>query len=51
MIELSNGSTIRMGSVSQVDSAVGRSYDLIIFDEAALTNDGQDAFEIASCPT
>ena len=51
VIELSNGSTIRMGSVSQVDSAVGRSYDLIIFDEAALTNDGQDAFEIALRPT
>jgi len=34
VIELSNGSTIRMGSVNQVDSTVGRSYDLIIFDEA-----------------
>jgi len=35
VIELSNGSTIRMGSINQVDSVVGRSYDLIIFDEAA----------------
>ena len=34
VIELSNGSTIRMGSLSTVDSCVGRSYDLIIFDEA-----------------
>ena len=31
VIELSNGSTIRMGSINQVDSSVGRSYDLIIF--------------------
>ena len=46
VIELSNNSTIRMGSINQVDSVVGRSYDLIIFDEAALT-DGRDAFNVA----
>ena len=51
IIELVNGSTIRMGSVSQVDSCVGRSYDLIIFDEAALTSAGEDAFNIALRPT
>jgi hypothetical protein len=51
IIELSNHSTIRMGSVSQVDSCVGRSYDLIIFDEAALTSDGEDAFSVALRPT
>ena len=28
VIELSNGSTIRMGSVNQVDSTVGRSYEI-----------------------
>jgi len=50
IIELSNGSTIRMGSVNQVDSTVGRSYDLIIFDEAALS-DGMDAFNVALRPT
>ncbi len=50
VIELSNNSTIRMGSVNQVDSVVGRSYDLIIFDEAALV-DGKDAFNIALRPT
>ena len=44
VIELSNQSTIRMGSINQVDSVVGRSYDLIIFDEAALV-DGKDAFQ------
>ena len=38
VIELTNGSSIRMGSINQVDSCVGRSYDLIIFDEAALAD-------------
>ena len=50
VIELTNGSTVRMGSVNQVDSCVGRSYDLIIFDEAALA-DGRDAFNVALRPT
>lgn len=50
VIELSNGSTIRIGSVNQVDSCVGRSYDLIIFDEAALT-DGMEAFNVSLRPT
>jgi len=51
IIELSNGSTIRMGSLSTVDSCVGRSYDLIIFDEAALGLDGEAAFNVALRPT
>jgi len=50
IITLSNGSNIRMGSINQVDSSVGRSYRLIIFDEAALT-DGRDAFNVALRPT
>lgn len=50
VIELINNSTVRLGSVNQVDSCVGRSYDLIIFDEAALT-DGMDAFNVALRPT
>ena len=50
VIELSNNSTIRMGSINQVDSVGGRSYDLIIFDEAALV-DGRDAFNVALRPT
>lgn len=50
VIEISNGSSVRMGSVNQVDSCVGRSYDLIIFDEAALA-DGRDAFNVALRPT
>lgn len=51
VLELPNGSTIRMGSVGQVDSCVGRSYDLIIFDEAALGKDGEAAFNVALRPT
>jgi hypothetical protein len=51
VLELANGSTVRMGSVSQVNSVVGRSYTVILFDEAALTSDGQEAFEIALRPT
>jgi hypothetical protein len=51
IIELDNGSTIRMGSISQVDSCVGRSYTLIIFDEAALSKEGEEAFNIALRPT
>jgi len=51
IIELSNGSTVRMGSISTVDSSVGRSYNLIIFDEAALGADGEEAFNISLRPT
>lgn len=50
ILELTNGSTIRLGSLSTVDSCVGRSYDLIIFDEAAL-GDGEAAFNVALRPT
>lgn len=51
VIEISNESTVRMGSVSQVNSVVGRSYDFIIFDEAALNDDGAAAFNIQLMPT
>lgn len=51
ILELSNGSSIRMGSVKTVDSNVGRSYNLIIFDEAAIDKDGEAAFEIQLRPT
>lgn len=51
VIETSNGSTIRMGSLSTVDSCVGRSYDLIIFDEAALGADAEEAFNVSLRPT
>lgn len=51
IIELENGSTIRMGSVSQADSVVGRSYNLILFDEAALDSKGKDVYNVQLRPT
>jgi hypothetical protein len=51
IIELSNGSTIRMGSLSTVDSCVGRSYSIILFDEAALGDGGEEAFNVRLRPT
>jgi len=51
ILELTNGSVIRVASVSRVDSAVGVSYDLIIFDEAALNDNGGQAFNISLRPT
>lgn len=50
VIQLSNGSTIRLGSVNQIDSVVGRSYDFVLFDEAALA-EGESAFNVAIRPT
>ena len=51
VVELSNGSTIRMGSLSTVDSCVGRSYNIILFDEAALGDGGKEAFNVQLRPT
>ena len=51
VLELANGSTVRMGSITQVDSTVGRSYNLIIYDEAALSKGGEESFNIALRPT
>jgi hypothetical protein len=51
VIELSNGSRIRMGSVSQADSLVGVSNNLILYDEAAIEAAGREAFEIQLRPT
>lgn len=51
VITLTNRSEIRMGSVSTVDSSVGRSYNLIIFDEAALSTNGEEAFNVSLRPT
>ncbi|QCW23740.1 putative terminase large subunit [Erwinia phage KEY] len=50
-IELANGSLFKLASAAQADSAVGRSYDFIIFDEAAISDKGGDAFEIQLRPT
>lgn len=46
-----NGSTYRIGSVGQVDSVLGRSYDFIIFDEAAIDPKGGSAFNVQLRPT
>lgn len=50
-IHLDNGSMIKFGSVSQANSLVGRSYDLILFDECALDPKGEEAFNIQLRPT
>ncbi|ATS94108.1 terminase large subunit [Pectobacterium phage DU_PP_V] len=50
-IELDNGSLFKIASAAQPDSAVGRSYDFIIFDEAAISPEGGNAFDIQLRPT
>lgn len=50
IIELGNGSMILMGSASQANSVVGRSYDLILFDEAALIEKGDEVFNVQLRP-
>lgn len=50
-ILLANGTLIKLASVNNADSAVGRSYDLIVFDEAALSDKGGEAFMVALRPT
>jgi len=51
VLELKNGSMIRIGSIAQADSVVGRSYDLILFDECALDKNGQEVFNVQLRPT
>lgn len=50
-IHLENGSMLKFGSIAQANSLVGRSYDLILFDECALDPKGQEAFNIQLRPT
>lgn len=45
------GSMLKIASANNADSAVGRSYDLIVFDEAAISPKGGDAFEVQLQPT
>lgn len=52
-IFFSNGSMIKIGSISQISSCVGRSYSFVVFDEYALhENDieAMDAFQTAIRP-
>ena len=49
--ELENGSFIRIASGNQIDSAVGRSYSLVLYDESALTESMAQGFNIALMPT
>lgn len=50
-IELSNGSFIKVGSSNRPDSCVGRSYDLILYDEAGIAEDLATGFNVALRPT
>lgn len=50
-IKLSNGSLMKFGSAANADSLVGRSYDLIIYDEAAIESAGEAAYNIQLRPT
>lgn len=52
-IFFSNGSMIKIASISQISSAVGRSYKLVIWDEYALhenNDEARDAFMVAIRP-
>ena len=49
-VELDNGSFLKIGSVNQADSVVGRSYDLIIYEEAAISSKGGESFNIQTSP-
>lgn len=51
VILLENNSSIRMTSANQVDNALGRSYDLILCDEAAIESKLGDAFSTQLRPT
>ena len=51
VILLENNTSIRMTSANQVNSAIGRSYDLIIFDEAAIDGKLGTAYNLQLRPT
>lgn len=51
VVHFTNGSMIKVASVNKADSAVGRSYDFILFDETAIAQDARDKFEVALRPT
>lgn len=49
-IELSNGTLIKLGSVNQADSVVGHSFDLVIYEEAAISSKGGDSYDVQIRP-
>lgn len=49
-IELENGSFFKLGSVNRADSVVGRSYDLVIYEEAQIDRRGGDTFDVQIGP-
>ena len=49
-VAFENGSFLKIGSVNQADSVVGRSFDLVILEEAAISSKGGDAFNIQISP-
>ena len=50
-IHLENGSMLKFGSSANANALVGRSYDLIVYDEAALDHKGMDSFNVQLRPT
>ena len=49
-IEFENGSFFKLGSVNRADSVVGRSYNLVIFEEQQISRQGGDVFDIQVGP-
>lgn len=49
-ILLKNGTLIKLGSVNQADSVVGHSFDLVIYEEAAIAGKGGDSYDIQIRP-
>lgn len=50
-VVLENGSLLKIASVGNANSALGRSYDLVLFDESAIDDRGGDAFNVVLSPT
>ncbi len=48
---LENGSLLKIASVGNANAALGRSYDLVLFDESAIDDRGGEAFNVVLSPT
>ena len=49
-IYFQNGSFFKLGSINRADAVVGRSYDLVIYEEAAIDRRGGDTFDVQIGP-